>query len=536
MASLERKLLKAELKQRSEEGCDTTALSNSIEQALNRRDNETELLSLYEELIRLPIDPAFPYEEPSVLHEIKACRPNAPRKFDIHWEEKQIYDKTLGGWLGRASGCALGKPVEGWPKSRIDRYLSDCDSLPLNNYLPFDERILPAVHKPSTLGNITYMDRDDDMDFPILGLLALEQKGAKTSSRSIANTWISRMPFGNVYTAEQVAYRNFVNNVWPPDSASFRNPFREWIGAQIRADIFGYVAPGCPEKAAELAFRDASISHTKNGIYGEMFVAAMIASAYILNDVEDIISAGLAEIPEHSRLSEAIQSTQDWCRDEEDWEKAWQNIYDSLGKYHGVHTINNAALVVMGLYFGRDDFEAGITKTVRGGWDADCTGATVGSILGVKFGAKALPSKWTAVFNDRLLSAVRGENDNKISELAARTLAVAKKIAEDPTSTLDLEGAKLHGTAGGIWSLETGWGKQRLDFATGKIEFTGDDHGPYKLVSTYYQHPELKFSFAIDKGGWDFEVDFEGTINDDRLTGNYFPGETPVDGQRVSNT
>ena len=107
----------------------------------------------------------------------------------------------------------------------------------------------------------------------------------------------------------------------------------------------------------------------------------------------------------------------------------WQKVSDQYGKYHGVHTINNAALVIMGLYYGSDDFEKGIIVTVRGGWDTDCTGATVGSILGARMGAKALPEKWVGVFNDRLKSAVRDHNDNRFSELAERTVAVAKTLA-----------------------------------------------------------------------------------------------------------
>ena len=262
--------------------------------------------------------------------------------------------------------------------------------------------MIAGALKPSTRGNIECMDRDDDMDFTVLGLLALERKGAALTSRTIANTWGAQMPFGLTYTAEKVAYRNFALGIWPPHSALFRNPFREWIGAQIRADIFGYVMPGQPEKAAELAFRDASISHDKNGIYGEMFVAAMIAAAFVYDDVDDIVAAGLGEIPANCRLAECVRDTQTWCKAEADWEATWQRVSDQYGKYHGVHTINHAALVVMGLYYGSDDFEKGIIVTVRGGWDTDCTGATVGSILGARMGAKALADKWVGGFNVRL--------------------------------------------------------------------------------------------------------------------------------------
>ena len=537
LPSLERKLIKAELKQRAEEGCDTTEITERITAALQGKDNNDDIYQLYEELIALPIEKTFPYVEPSDLKSIQAQRPSGVRDLKIDWNSERIYDQIYGAWLGRAAGCVLGKPVEGWPKERIDKYLKDHNIDILDNYLPFDEKVLPGVHKVSTRGNINFMPRDDDMDYVIIGLLALEKRGIKTSARTIANTWVDRLPFNVVYTAEECAYRNFVNSIWPPLSGTHRNPFREWIGAQIRADVFGYVTPGLPEIGAKLAFNDASISHDKNGIYGEMFVAAMLSAAFKLESVKEIINAGLAEIPENCRLAEAVKDTMHWCETLPTWELVWEKINESVGHYHGVHTINNAALVVMGLYFGEDNFEKGIVCTVRGGWDTDCTGATVGSILGLRLGAKNLPSKWISPLNDRLKSVVRDENDNKISELAKRTLSVAKTILEEKDHKA--AGLKEQNTASvnasfGTWELEAGWGHMILSFEKGEIDFINDGYDAYPIVSSSYNNPELKFSFGIDKGGWDFEIDFEGTIDGDQLEGIFHMMDTPVKGHKIS--
>jgi len=131
----------------------------------------------------------------------------------------------------------------------------------------------------------------------------------------------------------------------------------------------------------------------------------MLAASFVTGDVEEIIRIGLSEIPGNCRLAEAIQDTVTWSRESTDWEQVWGKINEKYGHYHGVHTINNAAIVVMGLMFGQRD-----------------------SICGMMLGADALPSKWAGVLNDRLLSAVRGFGDCRISDLAKRSHEIARKI------------------------------------------------------------------------------------------------------------
>ena len=538
MRSLERQFIRAEINQRKEEGCNVEEISARIGHALNSNASDTDLETLYEELIALPIDSAFPYVEPSDLDEIRSQRPDARRKPDQSNIEKTsekgvLPDRIYGGWLGRVAGCTLGKPVEGWKKDRIDNFLKDNQELPLTDYFPFKEKWIAAALRPSTRGHIEYMDRDDDIDFTIIGLIALERHGAGLTSRAMAYSWMENMPFRMVCTAEYAAYRNFAMDILPPESASYRNPFREWIGAQIRADVFGYAAPGSPEKAAGLAYQDAAVSHTKNGIYGEMLVAAMVSAAFSCESAEDIITAGLEEIPAKSRLAAAVRNTLAWCKEFDDWLDVWEKVNESLGHYHDVHTIKNAALVILGVWYGENDFETGIMSTVRCGWDTDCTAATVGSILGVKSGAAALPEKWVGVFNDRVKSAVSGHSDNRISELANRTFEVAKRIAAPAEKTKKLI---LGANVGGVWDLTCDWGHQTINFEQGTIDFINEERGeevkPVDLRSSDYRHPHVSFSYAMDKGGWDFHIDFSGTVNGDQLEGFFNPGMTPVTGTR----
>jgi len=428
--------VRREIVQRREEGCDIEAIEEQAEKALQRNDGlkGLELYTILHNLEGLQPEEQFPYVEPDALEDIRVQRPNGPRRMECSLTNAQAFDRIHGAWLGRAAGCILGKPVEGWKKEQIDSYLQFADALPLNDYFPLVDNHPDGLVLRMTdcsRGRIQYMARDDDMDYPVLGLHMLESHGPDFTSLNVANTWLDRLSYNLVYTAERVAYRNLVNQVLPPESATYRNPFREWIGAQIRADILGYVCPGWPEKAAEFAYRDAAVSHVKNGVYGEMFVAAMLAAAFATDNAEEVIRVGLSEIPEKCRLAEAVRDTVEWSKELSDWEQVWDKINEKYGHYSAVHTINNASLVVMALIAGKPDYEATIVTAVLGGWDTDCNGATAGSVCGLMLGADALPQKWVGVLNDRLFSAVRGYGECRISDLANRTHEVAKKVTAE---------------------------------------------------------------------------------------------------------
>ncbi|MEM2927156.1 MAG: ADP-ribosylglycohydrolase family protein [Candidatus Bathyarchaeia archaeon] len=428
-------LLRAEIEQRRQEGCDVGDIEEKFSKLKNRTPEVLE--DLLEDLSSLKPSSDFPYAEPLELEAIKAMRPEGLKRIQTppKVSDEELYDRLYGGWLGRCAGCLLGKPVEGWSREKIEGYLRLADAYPLSNYFP-PIKPVPVGYpprmadSPCLLGNIDSMPRDDDIDYTMLGLHILETYGPSFRTEDVGEAWLSNLPYKKVYTAERVAYRNLINGLRPPETALYRNPYREWIGAQIRADIWGYVTPGQPELAAELAYKDAILSHVKNGVYGEMFVSSMISAAFTTKDIEEIIALGLSMIPARCRLAEAVRDVVEWSRRYRDWHDTWSFIMQKYGHYHPVHVINNAALVLMGLLYGKGDFEKTITISVMGGLDTDCNGATAGSILGIMLGAKGLPSKWTMPLKDIVHSEMAGFEKSRISDLARRTLIVAKRMMD----------------------------------------------------------------------------------------------------------
>ncbi len=462
--TMQRLVLK-EIVQGREEGRDPAGLSR-VEAKLEAAGDDREALeALHAELLQVPLLADFPYEEPSDLAEIRKLRPDRERRAAPPLADDELYDRLYGAWLGRCVGCALGKPVEHFMRpygdfsswKRQKRYLTaiSADEWPLRDYIPANspasEETGPVGCPASTREEIAFMETDDDIRYTVLGQIILQRFGPDFMPVHVAHQWFQSLPYNFVCTAETQAYRNMVDrgtiirHVWKPEWVERAaaetdwnwivhrlNPYREWIGAQIRVDSYGYACPGNPELAADMAWRDASISHVKNGIYGAMFCAAMMAEAFVERDPLAIVEAGLGEIPTTSRLYTDIRKTIDVCASHDNRFEAFEEIirelYSRLGHYHPAHTNNNAALCTAAVLLSDGDFAKGITMAVMGGWDTDCNGATVGSIVGAITGAAAAPTHWTGRLNDTLNSEIPGYHPIAISECARRSLDIVRKV------------------------------------------------------------------------------------------------------------
>ncbi|MDI5972325.1 ADP-ribosylglycohydrolase family protein [Streptomyces sp. SL13] len=394
---------------------------------------------LLDELDALPAPRAT--AEPDALAAIEAACPGWTETLDVAPPgPAALRDRLHGAWLGRAAGCLLGKPVEKIPRAGIREIAEATGNWPLSGYFtavglpagvahrwPWNRRSAPT----SLVENIDGMPEDDDLNYPLLALLLLERHGTGFTTADVARVWLEELPAGRTFTAERVAYRNLLDGVEPPLTARRRNPFREWIGAQIRADVLGWVHPGRPGDAARAAWRDAALTHTANGLYGAMFTAALSAAAVVLDDPARCVEAGLSVVPPDSRLAAAVRTAVRAAGEEADWERVVDRIEAETGHLHWVHVLPNAALVAAALVHGRGDFTASVTRVVAGGCDTDSNGATVGAVTGLLTGAAALPEVWTAPLRNRLASSVAGFDGTGFDTLADRTLALLRRPPGD---------------------------------------------------------------------------------------------------------
>lgn len=383
-------------------------------------------------------------EEPDALAEISAM-----------WQLPELPttahpDRVLGAWLGRAAGCLLGKPVEKIPRQGIEQLARATGNWPIAGY--FTELGLPAEtaeqypwnrrSRPTSLAeNIDGMPEDDDLNFTMLALTLLERHGTRLGTEQVAEAWLADLPAGRVFTAERAAYRNLLDAVPPERAAEVHNPFREWIGALIRADAYGWANPGDVRTAARLACADAWLSHRRNGLYGAMWVAAMSAAAVVGADLDTVLDAGRAVVPPASRLADAVDYGMQLGRSGRPSAEALDLLHERYGTLHWVHVLNNAALIAYALTAAQGEFATAIALAVTGGWDTDSAGATVGALCGALAGAAALPDRWIAPLHNRIATSLPGLDGIGFDELARRTLALSEAASVSGAASVSEAGS-----------------------------------------------------------------------------------------------
>ncbi|MDB6093623.1 MAG: ADP-ribosylglycohydrolase [Verrucomicrobia bacterium] len=397
--------------------------------------------ALIDRVQRLPLRRDYPYREPSDLAGIRAARARAKPLPRWRGSKTEFKQRVRGGFLGRVAGCMLGKPFEGVDRQSIRMYAEAIGNWPLGRYqrspTPAELKRVMAqkpVRPVLEWQAVSYIDRnhgfpsDDDINYTLLGMEVMRRHGRDFTALDMATLWTSQLAIIGTCSAERVAYRNFVEGRLPPFSATHRNPFREWIGAQIRADFFGYAALGNPAQAAEWAWRDASMSHVKNGIYGEMWVAAMLAAASVISSWPDIIRAGLAQVPRRSRLRTGLDRILAEHAEGRTFDEIIDGVHrewNELTHYGGVHTISNAQIVAASLLCGGDDFTRTIGLAVSAGFDTDCNGATCGSLWGVRHGDAAIPAKWLRPLKNRIRTGLQEYPVGPLDQLADKVAEVA---------------------------------------------------------------------------------------------------------------
>jgi ADP-ribosylglycohydrolase len=321
-------------------------------------------------------------------------------------------DKVLACWLGKNIGGTLGAPFE------IRKYV---------NALEFYD---PVPDGPAP---------NDDLDLQLVWLKMLEDRGIDPSLSDFADYWkryLSAYPW-NEYG---FCHRNLERGLMPPISGCFENYFVDDMGSPIRSEIWACIAPGDPQLAASMAWKDAVLDHAGGeGMYGEMFWAAVESAAFVVRDPRTLIQIGLAMIPLPCAISRVIREAL-WCSDNGiRWAEARERIATFHGHYMPCNATPNHGFTILGWLYG-EGYGDSLCKAVNCGYDTDCTGATLGSVLGIVGGTGSIPEEWKRPIGDTIvLHEYTGKFNAPATtmELTDRVQAIAERFVTEKSDTVE---------------------------------------------------------------------------------------------------
>jgi len=353
----------------------------------------------------------------------------------IKLSKEDYINKVRGCFMGKNIGGTLGAPFE-WKRqvNNVDFFVQKLSGEPFPN---------------------------DDLDIQLLWLIALEERGINVDSKVLAEYWqLYVTPHWVEYGNAKI---NMKSGLMPPLCGTLNNDFKDSDGSFIRSEIWACIAPGCPSIAAVFAYEDAIIDHGDGeGLYAEIFCAALESAAFIINDINKLIDIGLSYIPGDCGIAKAVNCAVSLYKSGKTWLEARDEIlrqYRGLIKpvlYNGLiggiskedekkgfkdgkigyDAPCNIGMLMIGLLYGQGDFGKSVTITVNCGEDTDCNAATCGSILGIINGIKLIPNKWiepigrkikTGVLNLGELGFYGSQLPGDIDELTNRVFKIVQQ-------------------------------------------------------------------------------------------------------------
>jgi ADP-ribosylglycohydrolase len=321
-------------------------------------------------------------------------------------------DKVYGGWVGKQIGGTLGSPLEG--KKEIFS-LSFYDPIP---------------------GQAT---ANEDLDFQLVWLHALRKHGIGVSTDDLTDAWLEHV----TYHWDEYGYAtyNLRRGLEPPLSGSFNNWFKHASGAPIRSEIWAMIAPGAPQVAATYAHRDGSIDHAEEGVWAEMFWAAIESAAFFVSDRGQLLEIGLAMVPATSRVARAVRVARDSHLGQVTVLEARSRILAAVGHDNWSDAPQNVGFTVLGWLYAGGDFGAALCTAANCGYDADGNAGTLGAVLGIIRGKSGLPQDWVQPIGDSVVMGwgiVGLDVERTTAELVEHTVEVGEKVIQAKCSDVEL--------------------------------------------------------------------------------------------------
>ena len=289
-----------------------------------------------------------------------------------------LEDKIRGGFLGQIVGDLNGL------KHEMKYILEPGD---VREYTP-------------ALPDGGWTDDDTDIEWPYL-LEMQQSRSLLIPYPRIAEIWRKHIN-RRIWCSHLYLRRLLDLGIEPPLTGRIEfNPWADFnLSGQFVAESWGLISPGMPQTAARIGLHYTHVSVDGEAVQSTQMVDAMIATAFLTNDMDKILDAGAAALDPASVMSQIMADVRRWHKENpHDWRVTRKLTKEKYCKFGGEDMRDrngvwlNGASTISALLYGDGDWVQTVRSAFNFGWDADNNAAASGTILGVIKGNRFLHSQ-----------------------------------------------------------------------------------------------------------------------------------------------
>jgi hypothetical protein len=331
----------------------------------------------------------------------------------IELSAEVLRDKIRGGLLGQLLGNLNGLKHE-------MKYINEPGNV---------EEYTPALPEGA--------HTDDDTDLEWVYIVAMQRHNAiLLPPHLIVKLWRGRIN-KRIWCSNQYARQLMDIGFEPSLTGSIVfNPWADFnISGQFICESFGLLAPGMPQTAARIGLNYTRVTIDAEPAQTTQLFTSMIATAFITDEIDNILEAGLKAVDENCAIRQIIIDVCQWHRlYPSDWRTTRRLVKEKYSRHGGAMRDRNGyelntASTIAALLYGEGDFVKTLMTAFNFGWDADNNAATAGTIIGVIKGYRwMMKQNWKIV--DRYHNTTREDMpmDETISSFADRIIDLAEKV------------------------------------------------------------------------------------------------------------
>jgi hypothetical protein len=154
--------------------------------------------------------------------------------------------------------------------------------------LRFEHKTASVLRNTPMVHGRGFAETDDDYYYEMVAIRAFEKYGINLTVEQLGDQWLENSAGSWGSSAEALGLLR--QGMKAPDTGNPRYNKLWWtIGPEFSSDVYGTLAPGMPNVAAEMARRLTHVNGYAEGTDGAVFISGMISLGFVETDTKTIV-------------------------------------------------------------------------------------------------------------------------------------------------------------------------------------------------------------------------------------------------------